>query len=72
MGQASSFLLTCAAPSAVWSWPGFDPSWFDIDLMHCGDLGVLLVTFGNILWEVVVHLGGTWKDMKTQQLRIYQ
>ena len=41
------------------AWPGFEYSMIDIDLMHCGDLGVVLYMLGNCLWEMFCELGGT-------------
>ena len=51
---------TCAYMSGVFKFPGFQYSYIDYDLMHCSDLGILLVLEANILWEIFKDLGGTW------------
>ena len=37
--------------SCIFSWPGFQIDYLSIDLMHCGDLGVVLYLLGSVLWE---------------------
>ena len=37
--------------SCMFSWPGFKTDYMSIDLMHCGDLGVVLYTIGSAIWE---------------------
>ena len=44
--------------SVLWSLPGFILSFITIDLMHCGELGILQYLLGNVLFELFVQLGG--------------
>ena len=45
--------------SVMFERPGFLLEFVSIDLMHAGDLGVLLYLLGNVYWELWQYLGGT-------------
>jgi hypothetical protein len=38
--------------------PGFRAEYVSVDLMHTGDLGICLYLYGNVLWDLMVDLGG--------------
>ena len=42
--------------------PGFLMSYVTPDLMHAGDLGVLQVLLGNVLYELFKAMGGTYES----------
>ena len=46
--------------TGVWSWPGFSIDIVEVDWMHAADLRVTLYTLGNIVWEMIVELGGSY------------
>ena len=48
--------------SGLYDIPGITLDVVSIDLMHTGDLGVLLFLYGNVLWELFVQIGGTAGD----------
>ena len=37
---------------------GFQHEYISVDLMHTGDLGVLLYVYGNVFWELFILMGG--------------
>jgi len=41
----------------IFSWLGFDYKYISVDLMHCGDLGILLYVLGNSLYELFREMG---------------
>ena len=41
--------------------PGFIIAYVTADLMHAGDLGVLPIVLGNVLWNMFQKMGGTLK-----------
>ena len=47
--------------SAIWSVPCFTLSYIRPDWMNISCLGVLQYLQGNVLWELFVELGGTWR-----------
>ena len=47
--------------SNIFRWPGFAPWFADVDWMHAGDFGPLVAFLGNVLWEVAVAFGATYK-----------
>lgn len=53
--------------SEVFNFPGFKHSMITADLMHCGDLGVLLYLEGIIFWELLVDMGASMSNC-TEQL----
>ena len=51
-------LLNAGFISCIFSWPGFHIDYLSIDLMHCGDLGVVLYLLGSVLWERFYLMNG--------------
>ena len=45
-------------PSGIWSIPGLTIKMFKPDWMHCCGLGILQYVMGNVMWELLKHLGG--------------
>jgi hypothetical protein len=45
--------------SGISALSGFCISYVSADLMHCSDLGILLVLTGNCVWELFTGMGGT-------------
>ena len=41
--------------------PGFIIAYVTADLMHAGDLGILPIVLGNVLWNMFQKMGGTLK-----------
>ena len=39
--------------------PGFPHAMITADLMHCGDLGVLLYLLGIVVWEIAAEHGAS-------------
>jgi hypothetical protein len=52
--------------SAIFDLPGFRHGMITADLMHCGDLGVLLYLLGIIIWELIMEMGGVYSNCKEQ------
>jgi hypothetical protein len=52
--------------SAIFDLPGFRHGMITADLMHCGDLGVLLYLLGIIMWELIVEMNGCYSNCKQQ------
>ena len=52
--------------SEIFNLPGFKHEFITGDLMHCGDLGVLLYLLGIIIWELLVEMGGSMSTNKEQ------
>ena len=46
--------------SEIFSLPGFVGTYFSIDLLHTGELGVLQYCLGNVLWDLFKEVGGTF------------
>ena len=42
--------------------PGMTIAYIAADLMHCGDLGVVLYLLGNVLYDLFVEMGGTQRN----------
>ena len=66
VSQSAAIAEAAAAryPSAIWQIPGLTISMFKPDWMHCSDLGILQMVMGNIMWELLVELGGTMRSPK--------
>jgi hypothetical protein len=52
--------------SGIFALPGFSLSYVSADLMHCSDLGTLLVLCGNVAWELFVAMGGNMAHSSEQ------
>ena len=62
-------LNTGAFLSGMFDWPGFVLEFVSVDLMHAGDLGVLLYLLGNVYWEFWQYLGGASSNGETPRNR---
>ena len=51
-------LAQCGYLSPVWNIPGLRHEHFSIDLMHTGELGILLYLYANIFFEIFCSIGG--------------
>ena len=47
--------------SPIWSIPGFIVQYCVPDFMHTSCLGILQYLNGNVMWELFVELGGTYR-----------
>ena len=54
--------------SQMWNIPGFVRSCVSLDLMHVGDLGIVLYFLGNVLYELFVGRLGGYVTNPTQAL----
>ena len=70
MADAIADVAAGRYPSAIWEVPGITISMFRPDWMHCADLGILQYCMGNIMWELVVELGGTFRKAKPACARL--
>ena len=52
--------------SELFNLPGFIFEFITADLMHCGELGVLLYLEGIVLWELLMEIGGSLNNNKEQ------
>lgn len=52
--------------SELYNLPGFKHEFVTGDLMHTGDLGVLLYLLGIVLWELLVEMGGSMNSSRSQ------
>jgi hypothetical protein len=55
-------MLTCAYVMPLLGVPGFSILFVAADLMHAGDLGVILYLLGNVLWDLFGSMGGTYAN----------
>jgi hypothetical protein len=66
----ASFIADCLARgcyiSEIFNLPGFKHGMITADLMHCGDLGVLLYLLGIVIWELIMEMGGVHSNCKEQ------
>ena len=51
-------LTQCGYVSTVWDIPGLRHEHFSVDLMHTGELGILLYLFANVFFEIFIDIGG--------------
>ena len=51
--------------SQIWSIPGFTINGCIPDFMHCVDLGITQSVCGNITWEIIRWLGGSYNNWQT-------
>ena len=59
-------MLSGSFMSEIFDIPGLKLDHFSIDLMHTGDLGILLYLLGNIIWEMLMEMGATNDSHESQ------
>lgn len=52
--------------SEIFNIPGFTHAMITADLMHCGDLGVLLYLLGIVIWEIIAEHGACLSNGQEQ------
>ena len=62
----ASMIASNSYISEIFKLPGFRHEMITADLMHCGDLGVLLYLLGIVMWEMIVEMGGVYTNCKGQ------